>query len=110
MPLPSANGGSHTRATARLARMQMPLARRTKPDDDKRPPAPPQATSMSSPQHAAPTLNLVRTQHPRAAQGIATADVRYAARMARTATCVWRVDAALVVALDANLGPPVDSY
>ena len=30
--------------------------------------------------------------------------------MSRTATCVWRVDAALVLALDERLGPPVDSY
>jgi hypothetical protein len=30
--------------------------------------------------------------------------------MPRTATCVWRVDAALVLALDEHLGPPVDSY
>jgi hypothetical protein len=30
--------------------------------------------------------------------------------MARSATCVWRVDAGLVHALDAQLGPPVDSY
>jgi len=30
--------------------------------------------------------------------------------MSRTATCVWRVDAALVAALEARLGPPVDSY
>jgi hypothetical protein len=30
--------------------------------------------------------------------------------MPRSATCVWRVDAALVLALDARLGPPVDSY
>ena len=30
--------------------------------------------------------------------------------MARTATCVWRVDAPLVLALDEHLGPPVDSY
>jgi hypothetical protein len=28
----------------------------------------------------------------------------------RTATCVWPIDAALVLALDAQLGPPVDSY
>jgi len=28
----------------------------------------------------------------------------------RTATCVWRVDAALVLSLDERLGPPVDSY
>jgi hypothetical protein len=27
-----------------------------------------------------------------------------------SATCVWRVDAYLVTALDAQLGPPVDSY
>jgi hypothetical protein len=30
--------------------------------------------------------------------------------MSRTATCVWRVDAELVLALDEHLGPPVDSY
>jgi hypothetical protein len=30
--------------------------------------------------------------------------------MPRTATCVWRVDGALVLALDEHLGPPVDSY
>jgi hypothetical protein len=30
--------------------------------------------------------------------------------MSRTATCVWRVDADLVLALDEHLGPPVDSY
>jgi hypothetical protein len=30
--------------------------------------------------------------------------------MSRTATCVWRTDAALVTALDEHLGPPVDSY
>ena len=30
--------------------------------------------------------------------------------MSRTATCVWRVDAGLVLALDEHLGPPVDSY
>src|SRR4051794_13380815 len=30
--------------------------------------------------------------------------------MSRTATCVWRADAALVLALDEHLGPPVDSY
>jgi hypothetical protein len=30
--------------------------------------------------------------------------------MSRTATCIWRVDAALVLALDERLGPPVDSY
>jgi hypothetical protein len=30
--------------------------------------------------------------------------------MSRTATCVWRVDPALVLALDERLGPPVDSY
>jgi hypothetical protein len=30
--------------------------------------------------------------------------------MSRTATCVWRVDAELVLSLDARLGPPVDSY
>jgi hypothetical protein len=30
--------------------------------------------------------------------------------MSRTATCVWRVDAALVLSLDERLGPPVDSY
>jgi hypothetical protein len=30
--------------------------------------------------------------------------------MSRTATCAWRVDAALVLALDERLGPPVDSY
>jgi hypothetical protein len=30
--------------------------------------------------------------------------------MSRTATCVWRVDAELVLALDERLGPPVDSY
>jgi hypothetical protein len=30
--------------------------------------------------------------------------------MARTATCVWRVDADLVLALDERLGPPIDSY
>lgn len=27
-----------------------------------------------------------------------------------TATCVWPIDAALVLALDERLGPPVDSY
>lgn len=27
-----------------------------------------------------------------------------------TATCVWAIDAELVLALDARLGPPVDSY
>jgi len=46
----------------------------------------------------------------RAGQGPATRSVRYSARMSRTATCVWRVDAALVLALDEHLGPPVDSY
>ena len=30
--------------------------------------------------------------------------------MSRTATCVWRVDRDLVLALDERLGPPVDSY
>jgi hypothetical protein len=30
--------------------------------------------------------------------------------MSRTATCVWRVDPALLLALDERLGPPVDSY
>jgi hypothetical protein len=30
--------------------------------------------------------------------------------MSRTATCIWRVDAGLVLALDERLGPPVDSY
>jgi hypothetical protein len=30
--------------------------------------------------------------------------------MSRTATCIWRVDAPLVLALDVRLGPPVDSY
>src|SRR5437868_15514040 len=30
--------------------------------------------------------------------------------MSRTATCVWRVDAALILELDEHLGPPVDSY
>lgn len=30
--------------------------------------------------------------------------------MSRTATCIWRVDADLVLALDEHLGPPVDSY
>ena len=30
--------------------------------------------------------------------------------MTLTATCVWHVDGALVLALDAMLGPPVDSY
>ena len=30
--------------------------------------------------------------------------------MTLSATCVWHVDGALVVALDASLGPPVDSY
>jgi|SRR5215211_6947693 len=30
--------------------------------------------------------------------------------MARTATCIWRVDAELVLTLDEHLGPPVDSY
>ncbi len=30
--------------------------------------------------------------------------------MSRTATCIWRVDAALVLALDERLGLPVDSY
>ena len=30
--------------------------------------------------------------------------------MSLSATCVWRVDADLVLALDAQLGPPVDSY
>jgi hypothetical protein len=30
--------------------------------------------------------------------------------MPRTATCVWRVDATLVLALDERLGFPVDSY
>jgi hypothetical protein len=30
--------------------------------------------------------------------------------MARTATCVWRVDAAIVIALDERFGPPFDSY
>jgi hypothetical protein len=30
--------------------------------------------------------------------------------MSRTATCIWRVDADLVLALDERLGPPVDSY
>ena len=36
-----------------------------------------------------------RTPPLRAGQGTATRSVRYAARMPRTATCVWRVDAAL---------------
>jgi hypothetical protein len=30
--------------------------------------------------------------------------------MSLSATCVWRVDGPLVLALDATLGPPVDSY
>ena len=30
--------------------------------------------------------------------------------MSRTATCIWRVDADLLLALDEHLGPPVDSY
>jgi hypothetical protein len=30
--------------------------------------------------------------------------------MSRTASCVWRVDADLVLAIDERLGPPVDSY
>ncbi len=30
--------------------------------------------------------------------------------MSRTATCIWRVDPELVLALDERLGPPVDSY
>jgi hypothetical protein len=30
--------------------------------------------------------------------------------MARTATCIWRVDADLVLTLDERLGPPLDSY
>jgi hypothetical protein len=30
--------------------------------------------------------------------------------MARTATCVWRLDAPLVLQLDERLGPPIDSY
>jgi hypothetical protein len=30
--------------------------------------------------------------------------------MALSASCVWQVDAALVLALDERLGPPVDSY
>ena len=46
----------------------------------------------------------------RAPQGIATGTVRYSARMGRSATCVWRVDAELILALDEHLGPPVDSY
>ena len=34
----------------------------------------------------------------------------YGAVMSLSATCVWRVHADLVNALDAQLGPPVDSY
>ncbi len=30
--------------------------------------------------------------------------------MSRTATCVWRVDAPLILTLDEHFGPPVDSY
>jgi hypothetical protein len=30
--------------------------------------------------------------------------------MSRTATCVWRVDAPLIAALEERLGPPVDGY
>jgi len=30
--------------------------------------------------------------------------------MGRSATCVWRLDVDLVLALDEHLGPPVDSY
>ncbi len=30
--------------------------------------------------------------------------------VSRTATCVWRVEPTLVLALDEHLGPPVDSY
>jgi hypothetical protein len=30
--------------------------------------------------------------------------------VSRTATCIWRADADLVLALDEHLGPPVDSY
>src|SRR5437867_4336004 len=33
-----------------------------------------------------------------------------AAMAARTPTALWLVDAELVVALDARLGPPIDSY
>ncbi len=67
--------------------------------------------TMTRPQQAVPTADFVRTHLPlRAPQGIATGLVRYAARMSRSATCVWRVDAALVLALDERLGPPVDSY
>ena len=34
----------------------------------------------------------------------------YGAVMSLSASCVWRVQADLVNALDAQLGPPVDSY
>ena len=73
---------------------------------------------MTRPQPARPILDLVPTSSsergrvPRGAKPsrVEARGVRYSARMSRTATCVWRVDAALVLALDEHLGPPVDSY
>jgi hypothetical protein len=69
---------------------------------------------ITSAQQAAPSNDLVRTfenlcpserrRVPRVG-GFGTLP-----RMSRTATCVWRVDADLVLALDEHLGPPVDSY
>ena len=70
--------------------------------------------TITSPQHAAPSTDFVRTctlcpferrRVPRGADRFGTLP-----RMSRTATCIWRVDADLVLALDERLGPPVDSY
>ena len=76
-------------------------------------PPPHPAITITSPQHAAPSFDFVSTSVPLPSErrrvpravGFGTLP-----RMSRTATCIWRVDAALVLALDERLGPPVDSY
>jgi len=74
---------------------------------------------MTTPQHTVPILNFAILNFaildfvgtvPSARGRVPRRSVRYSARMSRTATCVWRVDPALILALDEHLGPPVDSY
>jgi hypothetical protein len=53
---------------------------------------------------------LVLKNDPSARRRVPKAAAGTLPPVSRTATCVWRVEPTLVVALDEHLGPPVDSY
>ena len=98
------------RAIVRLAWAQTALVSCTYSRASRRafpPPQPPASTSapMSAPTSPIPMFPVLTNDPPRAGR-VSKVTAGTLPPVSRTATCVWRVEPTLVVALDAQLGSP----